>query len=414
MNLPIQTIASHITLVADEKTDIVTISIGFKGSGKASLSIDQAMLSDLFAEMLQEGAGNYDKQKFQRMLYDKRIELSTSSGADHFYIHIRTLRSSLPDALKCVSAVLSKPHFKEENLSILKQQTKIGLEQSLHNPQAIAQQTLKEFVLGKNHPYAISIHQKIESLKNITPQKLRDFLLTLTRDRFYITACGHIKPEELKKWSEDLLKILPEKGPQIESKKGELQNLGKSHHLEIKVPQTTIHYAYPFVDERHPDFHALSLAIRAMAGGDFETRLMTEIREKRGWSYYCYSRLVNQNRIDFVFGGIGVQPPVVSEAIQLIRSEFKKLVEKGITKEEFQFHKDNIMGSLCIKLETTGSVASTVLNHILDGHPADHVNKISEKYAVLTLEQVNQAIKKHLNPDKFAWVTVGQSLIKAS
>ena len=395
-----------VWLARDTSHSVVSFGLLFKGSGQ--VGSDKKGLPQLLASMLDEGSGVLDSQGFKRFLLDKNIEISLRASNDHFVILCRTVRESLSDAFEAVLSMLTAPLFHEKDLDRVKNILSSNLLQQTHDPSFLAQEKYQEVALGPNHPYAIKAVESAKWILSYTAQDLQDLLSkALVTSRLFVAATGHISSEELAHFVNTQLTKLP-KGKENDVDKGTLKNLGKTQRFQSPIPQTIIHFYQPGLPRDHPDFYAYELIVEAMGGGgDFDTRLMTELREKRGLCYSCSTRWASSLCINSLSGTTATKTETVDQTIALVRSEWEKLYEKGLTEHEFLFHVSRMIGQYPLGLTSTRAIVSELLNCAQIGLTPAFLNEYSGHLRKLTLEQVNRVIRECIHPDQLSFVVVG-------
>jgi zinc protease len=393
---------------------VMSVSITFRNAGDRSSPSNLPGLTDLIAALLDEGAGPYDSQSFKKLLLEKNISLSVASSQDNFTITFRTVKENVKDALELIKLILSSPRFANEDMQRVKQQIIAGLQQSLHHPQPIAKEELQKNLLGETHPYFKRTSERIKVISTMQADQLRaQMQKNLTQANLEVVACGNIAPSELVQYLEKAFGDLPKGEPTSQPVPTKLQNLGKVFNVKLDIPQSLIFFAHPGVSRQDPDFYALYVAARILGSGNFESRLWNEIREKRGLAYFCNLDLFTNDLAHGMIGATATKTESLEETISVIRQEWKNLIEKGITQEELDFHKKNIMGSFPLSFGSTLETVNTLALYRQDDLPVDYVEKRNSYFSKLTIEDINQVIKKILHPELLTFIVVGRSEAKA-
>jgi zinc protease len=363
----------------------------------------------LLAALLNEGAGPYTSQELKRKCVDKKISFHVSSDGDSFGVFFRTLSENAADAFELAQLMLTQPRFADEDVVRVKQQIVAQLKQSLHQPQVVAIESFKQAAFPKDHPYATTIKQKIDSITDITTEQLRQTLQVIaTQTRALVVAAGKAENDKIISMVEGMLKTLP-KGESIESiTVSPLQNLQEIQHVDMPLPQTNIIFSFPALSRKDPDFYAFYFAQKVLAGGP-QSRLWEAVREKRGLAYGISANLFPGKLLEpFSLGFTATKTESVQEVIQIIRDEVKQFVDAGITEEELAFYKKLITGSYPLSFSSTNDLVQVLTSYRLDSLPVDYVKKRNGYFAALTLRQVNSAIQRIFSPDKIMFMTLGK------
>src|SRR3990167_4210881 len=191
-------------------------------------------------------------------------------------------------AMQLFNQVLGQPTFPDDALARIKNQLLAGFEYQKQNPGKLASLALFERLYGM-HPYAHSSDGNAESIPIISREQLQAFhSKAYTANNAIIALVGDLSRSDAEALASQVSAALP-KGPalpriaQPEEPKPGLQ------HIEFPSNQTHLMIAQLGIDRRDPDYAALYLANQVFGGGGFGTRLMTEVREKRGLTYGVYS-----------------------------------------------------------------------------------------------------------------------------
>lgn len=393
---------------------VVSVNLTFRHSGDKNCPSNLSGLTDLMAALLDEGAGPYDSQGFKKALLEKNINLSVSSNKDNFVVAFRTIKENLKAAFDLIQIMLTAPRFAEEDMRRVKEQITATLQQSLHMPQPVARESLQKTVYGESHPYYKSIQNRLTTLPTLTSLHLKEYMKhAFTQSNLEIIVCGAVDHNVLVKEVEGTFGVLPKGGGLSSSKPLPLQNLGITHSIFMDIPQTLIYFVQPGIPRCDPDLYALFVGMRILGSGEFESRLWNEIREKRGLAYFCSADLSNSDLVNIIIGATATKTENVEQVVGLIKEEWKKIIDKGITQEELDFHKKNITGSYPLSFGSTLGIVGTLSGYRNDNFPIDYIKTRNSNFEKLSVEDVNKALRKVLNPDFLTFMIVGRLPVKA-
>src|SRR5690606_36401469 len=196
-----------------------------------------------------------------------------------------------------------------------------------------AARVLRRLMYG-DHPYARPSRGSEASITRITADDLRGFVRErFGRDRLFIGAVGDITPDELGKALDETFLALPEKRAPFEIAKAAVQNGGETVVIAKPIPQSVVALAHEGIARADPDYYAAYVVNYILGGGGFSSRLVEEVREKRGLAYSVYSYLAGFDHGDLVYGGTATQNARVKESLELIRQEWRRMAEEGPTDE---------------------------------------------------------------------------------
>ena len=397
----------HSVWLASSDTPVVSVGIVFLGAGRRA-AFQSPGLTDLLTSILDEGAGPYNSQAFKTRLLEKNIQLGISANHDNLVITFRTIKENVKEAFQLVHLMLTAPRFEEEDMRRVKQQVGAGLEQSLNDPRPVGLEELQAFVLGEEHPYNPKTAKAIKNIPTITAQHLRDYMAAhLTQSAVQIVAAGDISSGDLSDLVDPFVSSLSNQIKQTTPDLLPYQNLGNNLNVQMDIPQTVIYFLQKGLSVNHPDFYAFFMINRILSNA-FESRLWHEVREKRGLAYFCSTNLSNNDLNDVLMGITATKTETVDETIQIIKKEWQKLVDGGVTQEELDFHKKNAIGAYALNFGSTLEIVSVLLLYRQRQLNLHDLNQRNSRIQNLTVEEINRVIKEQIKPNDLAFVTIGK------
>ncbi|MBK1699194.1 M16 family metallopeptidase [Rhodovibrio salinarum] len=395
-------------LVEDHSNPILSLRMAFRG-GAALDPEDKPGLANLVASTIDEGAGEMSSQDFQQALSQKAIKLSFDASLDAFYGSLKTLSENRARAFELMALALTQPRFDAEPVQRIKSQIQASLARRSQDPRSVANLTLDKLMFP-DHPYGQPTSGTQASLQRITRQDLHDFVETrFARDRLMVGVVGDITPEELKPLLDRAFADLPETTgdvPQVTdvAPKG----AGETVVVEKSVPQSWVVLGHDGIARDDPDYYAASLVNYVLGGGQFASRLFTEVREKRGLVYSVYSYLHPLDHASVMGGGLGTGNASVGKALEVVRQEWRRMAEEGPTQEELADAKTYMTGSFPLRLSSTSNIASILVAMQQENLGMDYMDKRKQLIESVTLDQAKRVAGELLHPDDLAVVVVGQ------
>ena len=394
-------------LINDNNLPVVAIQFAFKaGSGLDSKG--KKGTANLTASLLDEGAGDYSAKEFKKILADNSIMLNFSVSHDNFYIDLYTLKENLDLSFQLLDLALTKPIFKLEEINRIKNNIKLGLEQSYKNPNAITSRLFRE-TLFDNHPYQHDPLGIIEDIDKIEKQDLEFFLKTNLRlDNFYVAASGDINETELKKYLKKYFKKFDKKNKitsNIPIHKKKIEPKIYLHKKDLR--QSTIMFAGEGISRNDPYFYPAYVMNYILGGGGFFSKLTTEIREKRGLVYSVYSYLYRYDKYNFFSGGAETSNENVDKVIKIIKEEIMKVKKEGVTEEELKNAKNYLINSYVLRLDSNKKVASILLNTQMDGLNIDFFEKRNDYINSVSLEDIKKIANRILDENEIFFLIIG-------
>ncbi len=394
-------------LVEDHSIPVIALKFSFKGAGAALDPASKQGLSRIVSNTLDEGAGDLDSQSFQKELRDLSIGLHFGSGRDNFGGNLKTLTRNKDRAFELMHLALTKPRFDPEPVGRMIASNQSRIRSSLSDPDWMAVRLLNDMAF-EGHPYALNSGGTLSTLQSITSIDLDNFVkFRLGKNNLIISAAGDITPEELATTLDTIFGELPQvalqPAPNLET-----QNQGKTAVYERDIPQTVIEMIQPGIARTDPDFHTAQIMNYVLGGSGFGSRLMEEVREKRGLAYGIYSGFYLSDH----FKGFSVSTATANantkHVLDIIKAEWSKMLNKPVSQEEIDNAKSYLIGSLPLSLTSTDSIASILLSLQGDGLPIDYLEQRENGIKAASIEDVTRVTKRILDPEKFVTILVGK------
>ncbi|NQU61053.1 MAG: insulinase family protein [Rhodospirillales bacterium] len=394
-------------LVRDHTNPIISLRFAFRG-GAALEANGKEGLANFVASTMDEGAGDLDSQAFQGKLEDLVISLRFDAGRDSFGGRLKTLVENKAVAFDLLKLALTAPRFDAESVERIRSQILSGLRRETEQPGAIASKTLMK-TLFPNHPYGRPANGTLESVPKLTRADLRDFVgRRLAKDNLIIGVVGDIGREELSKVLDATFGGLPAKAAPWDIPDATPQGAGRTIVIEKQVPQSTITFAEQGLKRKNPDFYAAYVMNHVFGGGGFTSRLYNTIREERGLVYSVYSGLHPLKNAGLIVGGAGTANKRVSETLEVLRREWKRMAESGMSKAELKDAKTYLTGSYPLRFTSSDTIASMLVGIQMDGLGIDYMDRRNAIIEGVTLEDVNRVAKTYLLEDRLTVVVVGK------
>ena len=392
-------------LVEDHSLPIIAMNYAFRGAGSKNDPSDKQGLARLVSNTMDEGTGDMDSQTFQKMLQDNSISLSFSAGRDHFNGVLKTLSQSKDMAFDMLHKALTKPRFDEEPLERMCKANQSRIRSSLANPNWLAARVHNDRLFD-GHAYAMNSGGTISSLEKITADDLRDFHKGLGKNQLVIGAVGDITAEELKLRLDEVFGDMPVVEHKIPEKRP-LQNTGNTYLYKQNIPQTIIKLSQSGISRQDEDFYSAYLMNFILGASGFGSRLMEEVREKRGLTYGIYSYFNQYDEADLLSVSTSTANENVQETLSLIREQWNKMSSEPVSEEELKEAKAYVIGSLPLSLTSTSSISGLLLSLQLDHLPVNYLDTRAEMINAVSTQDIEAISKRLLDIDKITTIMVG-------
>lgn len=394
-------------LVEDHSIPFTALSISFKGGASLDDPAKRGAIN-LMTATLEEGAGKLNATEYAQAAEALGAQFSFDVADDSLNVSMRSLTENRDDAAALLAQALTQPRFEDKAVDRVRAQVQAVIKAEATDPQAIAAKEMAKQAWG-DHPYASSINGTAESVKNLTRNDLVAAKnRVLARNRVIVGAAGDISAEELGALIDKIVGGLPEKGTAPLPQPAELQLTGGVSVIDWNSPQTIVSFAGPGLPIDDPDYFAAYVANHILGGGGFSSRLMDEIREKRGLTYGIGTGLANGLYGETWQGGMAGSNATVRQAIDLIRQEWDRMATDGVTEQELSDAKTYLTGEYPLRFDGNGKIASLLTGMQLAGFPIDYPNYRNDLVEAVTADDVKQVAERLLDSDNLRFILVGR------
>ena len=393
-------------LVQEPSIPMVALQLSFRG-GTSIDAPGKAGAINLMTGLLEEGAGDMDAQAFLEAEEALAARFSYGAYRDSVSIDAEMLTETLDESVELLRLAMIEPRFDDVAVERVRRQVLSIIDGDATDPDSIASKTLREISYA-GHPYAASSEGTRETVEALT----RDDLIAahkaaLVKDRVFVGVVGDITPERLGELLDQLLGELPNTGPELPGKTSPLLD-GGVDIVDFDVPQSVAVFGHEGISRDDPDFLQAYILFELFGGSGFSSRLMTEVREKRGLTYGVYAFLAPSQSAQMVMGSLNSSNETMAEAIDVIRQEWRKIGETGISQSELDKAKLFLTGAYPLRFDSNVKIAGILVGLQVVGLPIDYVANRNALVEAVTLEEANRVAARIFDADALHFVVVGK------
>jgi zinc protease len=394
-------------LVEDHKLPLIAMQFAFRG-GVEQDPVSKQGLADLTMNLLTEGAGPYDAASFQQQLADHSIALKFEAGRDALQGSIKTLSQDKDTAFDLLHVALTQPRFDADAIERQRNQQLTSLRMLFGNPEWQARYALFRQVFG-SHPYGERRLGTTQTLAGLTKADIKNFAANhLAQNNLVIAVAGDITPRELATVLDKVFGDLP-KHAQLTA----ITDFVFPHNAAIiLVPregtQTELMFAMPGPKRDDKDWYAAEIANYILGGGSFSSRLMQDVRDKKGLTYGINTGLSPMEYGGLIVGEAATDNPKTAQAWDIASDTMRRFYDDGVTEKEVEGAKDYLTGALPLAMTSTDKIADVLTNIQLEHLGRDYLDQRNDLLRQVTVDDVNQAIHKWFNPDGLILSMVGK------
>ncbi|MEZ5017725.1 MAG: pitrilysin family protein [Flavipsychrobacter sp.] len=359
------------------------------------------------SQQLKSGTSTKTSQEINEALEFYGASLRVRAGNDTSTVSLFTLTKHLHALLPIVHELLTDATFPEEELNIYKQNTLQRLLVSLRKCDFVSNQLIDAAVFGEEHPYGR--FTKRESIEAITQEDIKGFYKNnYDLSKVKIFMAGKIGKKETQQINDLFGKNVVEHTSDKSSSSFEIKPITNRKQAVDNDPnglQGAIRIARRFPNRHHEDFPAL-VVTNTLFGGYFGSRLMSNIREDKGYTYGIYSSMTPMINDGSLTIQTEVGKDVVKAAIDEVYKEMDMLCNEKPADDELLLVKNYLLGNLLGDLDGPFSILQRWRTIILHGLSIDTFDRNIEVYKSLTPTQVLDQAQKYFNKADFHEVVV--------
>lgn len=358
--------------------------------------------------MLRRGAGALSSSDIEDAIDRLGSEIGVDAASSSFSFGGQVIRRSLDPFVELAGTLLASPTFSEDEAAKLRRESVAELVEARDNDRSLAQRAFRR-AMFPNHGYGRFASGTPESVAAITASEARALHGQHFRQKnAIVTFSGDVDEATAVAAATRLLRGLPAGEPTL-IETPEPPKVAGRRLVFVDKPertQTQILIGTLGTSATDPD-HVPLLIANAVFGGTFTSRLMREVRSKRGWSYGASSRLgIDRRRQSFSMWTF----PAATDAAACIALElelFEAFVKDGITARELGFIKKYLTRSYAFEIDTPHKRVHQALDVDLYGLPADYYSSHTAHVDAVTVDAAREAVQRRLDPESLLFVVVG-------
>jgi zinc protease len=330
-------------------------------------------------------------------------------NADQASFTLRTLSNKRERelALQIYGKILQQPDFPEAVLKREKARVIAGIEESLTQPESIANKNFFNALYG-NHPYSKDEDGDIAAVNSIQSADLRAFYQQHYGAKSAVIAMiGDISRAEAEAIADALAQGLPQTAAPAPLPPVSYPTAAVEKRIPHPATQAHILLGYPGIKRGDEDYFALYVGNYILGGGGFVSRLTEEVREKRGLVYSVYSYFMPLAELGPFQVGLQTKKEQSEQALQLVRSTLQTFIQQGPNEAELKAAKQNIIGGFPLRLDSNNKILEYLALIGFYHLPLDYLDNFSQRVNQVTTAQIKQAFQRRINPDNMVTVVVG-------
>ncbi len=393
LNTTINNTNIPIIFEQDNRLPLVSLQLVFCNSG--ALTDTKAGIAKLSSKLLGEGTKEQGSIAFATALENRAVSLSASVGAESFVINISSLKSEFDFAVSSLKRLLDDPNFTDKAFAKVQTQTIGTLTQKQSDFDYVASNQLKS-ILFANTPREHPTSGTVQSVESISLEDIKAHLQShLGYDTVISVVGGDLSEDEAVSMTSDIIGRLP----RVELSEIEYIDTISKPTVKTTVAKTEQAYIYFGAPYHMPydsdEVYLGKVAAFILGSSGFGSRLMEEIRVKRGLAYSAHASLSVNNTSSYLSGYLQTKLESGDEAKKVVQEVVDDFIAKGITKEELTSAKLFLLGSEPLRNETLQQRIGRAFGEYYSGRELGYKSLELELIEAIELEQINEFISRH-------------------
>jgi zinc protease len=375
-------------LMRESAIPFLSLSLHFRGGAAADPAGRQG-LAFMAAGLLDEGAGPYDSQAFRAEVDNHALRLSFEADRDGVIGELRTLTANRAHAFELLRLALTEPRFDPEPVERVRSQILADLRRRESDPDYLASRGWFAAAFP-DHAYGRPSRGTPTSIAALTLADCGDFATRhLARDRLVVGVAGDITAEELAPLLDATFGDLPA-GTALPEIPVVSPRVGRTEVARLAIPQSVVVFGHGGLERHDPDYYAGYVANYILGGGGFSSRLLEEVREKRGLAYSAYSYLHELDKAPLWLGGVATNNQQVTQSLAIVRAELARMARGDLDETDLANAKTYLTGSFPLRLTSNDQIAKMLAGMLVHDLGRDFLERRNALVEAVTLDDLKR------------------------
>jgi len=399
---------ARVYFVENHDLPMLDISVEFPAGAGYDHSAKSGVAS-MTQRLLRSGADGMSEDDVARRIADVGAQLGGRFDADRAGLSVRTLSSARErkQALDILARSLRAPSFPVEVLNREKVRLVGSLKEADTKPDTIVSRTFYRLAY-REHPYALRSSGEVESVERITREDLLAFHRRHYAARYAVVALmGDVTRAEAEAIAEELTRGLPKAGGNAPALPPVARLArGTTSRVEHHAGQAHILIGAPGVARGDPDYIALYVGNHVLGGGGFASRIMEEVRQKRGLAYSAASYFYPLRREGPFAISMQTRRDQAGQALEVARATLAEFVKSGPTAEELEDAKRNIVGGFPLRIDSNRKIHEYLALIGFYGLPLTYLEDFVQSVERVSAADIRDAFRRRVDPSRMVTVVV--------
>ena len=399
---------AKVLFVEDHDIPMLDVAVSVP-AGSSFDAADKSGVAGLTHHLLDMGAEGMSEDDISRGMADIGAQLGGGFDQDRSSVSLRTLSSAAErdKALDIMARVLQHPLFPAAVLAREKVRVIAALKEAETKPESIADKAFQKAIYGA-HPYALPASGEIASVEKIAVQDLTAFYRTHYQASGAVVAImGDVSRGDAEAIAQKLTAQLPTSVAPAALPAVKTRIVASEKRVVHPASQSHILIGAPGMSRSDPDYFPLYVGNYILGGGGFVSRLMNEVREKRGLAYSVYSYFMPMKQAGAFQIGLQTKKEQADQALQLVRDTLAEFIAKGPSEKELVAAKRNIVGGFPLRIDSNRKILDYLSVIGFYDMPLTYLDDFPRKVEQVSVAQIRDAFARHIDPQAMTTVIVG-------
>lgn len=380
---------------------VVSLTVIFRGVGERCCNLTHPALSD-FLGILWKGAGKNNPFAFAKKLYDAGGSLNYRMGLDNAFFSAWAPVETFETVLELGLDALTRPRLSGRLLKRAREKARSRFAEELNDPGVLLNEAANAQIYPDTHPYRSSLEREGQDIDRLQARDIKEYLTFLGQDNALVVVSGpKDREDEIVQQIERTLQRLPVRGKPLPMFDAQMRTDVQDLDLPFGIPQVMVRMRMDTCSdvpyERSADdplYFARRLAFAIVAQPSLNSMLFRKIRTELGLAYSC-GGIIRQSDLDQSLSFfLGTQRGTFAQAMKAVQDLFAHVVQKGVSREDFEMTKREFLGSLAVSLESSSDFVNYIGLRRLQGFSPEQIRTFMKNYKDVTFEQVCAVAKK--------------------
>ena len=256
--------------------------------------------------------------------------------------------------------------------------------------------------------YGQPVNGTLQSVAAIMPADLHEYVKkNFARDNLKVAAVRRYRSGAVcaERWT--TCSATAEKAVLVPVAEGAWDKASKQRIVQMPNPQSVVQFGFEGLKRNDPDFIPAYILNYVVGGGGFSSKLMHEVREKRGLAYSVYTYLYPLDHAGIFLGGVATENKAVGQSMDLIRAELEHVAEEGLSEQELRTAKDYLIGSFALRFDTSAKIAQQLLAIQQDNLGIDYIDRRNGEVEAVTVQDIKRIAERLMEPKNLIVTVAG-------